>query len=207
MNPMKTRPLFVCGTLPLLFLTGCVLRNQPSSGSHSLFPGKEEVPVSNEKLGFELGVRITTGRAGHVTAIRYFKSLGETGKHFAKVWSESGKLLASAEFTGETASGWQQVELITPLALEKGSTFIISVNDNTGGNYAYLEHYYDKPRSSGPLRTEVGAGIFNKTPGLIPGGTPYFNSSYFRDVVFETRDASDRWHSCIHGCLKKRPIE
>ncbi len=51
------------------------------------------------------------------------------------LWTASGALLASATFTNETASGWQQVNFSTPVSITAGTTYVASYHTNTG-NYA-----------------------------------------------------------------------
>jgi len=60
----------------------------------------------------ELGVRFRADSSGYITSIRFYKSAANTGTHVGNLWSSSGALLASATFIGETASGWQQVNLL-----------------------------------------------------------------------------------------------
>ena len=62
----------------------------------------------------ELGIRFTSGVAGRITAIRFWKASRETGSHIGHLWNASGQLLASVNFVNETASGWQQQSLATP---------------------------------------------------------------------------------------------
>ena len=50
--------------------------------------------------------------AGQVTGVRFYKGSGNTGTHIGNLWSSTGTLLASATFTGESASGWQQVNVL-----------------------------------------------------------------------------------------------
>ena len=47
---------------------------------------------------------------GFITGIRFYKGAGNTGTHVGNLWSAGGQLLATATFTSETASGWQQVD-------------------------------------------------------------------------------------------------
>ena len=56
---------------------------------------------------------------GVVTALRYFKPIGATGTHTGSLWTAGGVNLAQAVFTNETASGWQEVTLPTPIAPDK----------------------------------------------------------------------------------------
>lgn len=80
-----------------------------------------------EHNSLELGVRVSTSAAGYVTEIKYYKFVDSTAEHSAHVWDENGILLASATFTGETASGWQSVELDTPVTITAGQVFTVSV--------------------------------------------------------------------------------
>ena len=57
----------------------------------------------------ELGVKFRADAAGYVTGVRFYKGAGNTGTHVGHLWSATGTLLATATFTGETATGWQQV--------------------------------------------------------------------------------------------------
>ena len=57
---------------------------------------------------------------GFITALRFYKQPNNTGTHVGHLWSGTGQLLAAATFTGETASGWQQVELPNPVPDHQG---------------------------------------------------------------------------------------
>ena len=59
--------------------------------------------------GIELGVKFRSTQNGFITGIRYYKGAGITGTRIGSLWSNTGTRLATATFTGETASGWQQV--------------------------------------------------------------------------------------------------
>ena len=65
--------------------------------------------------GVELGVRFRSDLSGSITAIRFYKGPANTGTHTGHLWTNTGTLLASVTFAGETASGWQQVTLPTPV--------------------------------------------------------------------------------------------
>ena len=81
-------------------------------------------------VDYDLGMRFTSAIPGQIQAIRYYKSPGETGSHTGRIWSSTGQLLASVTFTNETASGWQQQTLSTPLAITADNTYVVSVNSN-----------------------------------------------------------------------------
>src|SRR5262249_31726723 len=71
---------------------------------------------SGDAHAYELGVRFYSDSNGWITALRYYKSAANTGVHTGSLWNANGALLATATFSGESASGWQQVTLPTPVA-------------------------------------------------------------------------------------------
>ncbi len=46
---------------------------------------------------------------GFVTGVRFYKGAGNGGTHVGSLWSTAGERLATATFTGESATGWQTV--------------------------------------------------------------------------------------------------
>ena len=81
----------------------------------SLFPATA-VPstITTDPKPVEVGVKFESSTAGYVTGIRFYKGAGNNGTHIGNLWTSSGTLLASATFTNESASGWQQVSFASP---------------------------------------------------------------------------------------------
>jgi Domain of unknown function (DUF4082) len=130
---------------------------------------------------YELGVKVTVDSTVQLTAIRFYKDSLEVGTHTGRVWSASGTQLASVAFTAETASGWQQQTLGTPLTLTPGNVYVISINVNAyfGVTPAGLATQV----VSGPLRSVVGSnGVYGSAAGVFPNQS-YNNSNYFTDLV------------------------
>ena len=82
----------------------------------SLWPGTTQpaLAASGDSSAVEVGVKFTSSVAGYVTGIRFYKGATNTGTHTGSLWSSNGTLLARATFTGESASGWQQVNFDQP---------------------------------------------------------------------------------------------
>lgn len=57
----------------------------------------------------ELGVKVRASTDGYITGVRFFKGPQNTGTHTGSLWRTDGTRLATATFTNETSSGWQQV--------------------------------------------------------------------------------------------------
>jgi glucose/arabinose dehydrogenase len=138
-------------------------------------------------VDWEYGMQFSSNQSGQIQAIRYYKAPSETGTHIGRIWSSTGELLASVNFTNETASGWQQQALATSLAIEANATYAVSVNANS--YYATTLNGFNSSITSGSLTAPVGAGVYNETVGTFPS-LIYSNENYFRDVVFAASSSS-----------------
>jgi lysophospholipase L1-like esterase/fibronectin type 3 domain-containing protein len=74
----------------------------------------------------EVGVRFRVEQYGYITGIRFYKGPLNTGVHKGNLWTRDGKLLASATFTDETESGWQQVNFSSPVVVWPWTTYVAS---------------------------------------------------------------------------------
>lgn len=130
----------------------------------------------------ELGMQFTVDTAGTADAVRFYKGPGDTGVHVGHLWTASGTVLAEVTFSGETASGWQQMAFSTPVALTPGTTYVVSYHTSTG--FPYDPNYFDTPRDASPIHAPAGAGVYTFGPsGSFPTST-YLNSSYWVDIDF-----------------------
>jgi hypothetical protein len=133
----------------------------------------------------ELGVQFQTAAPGTVTGIRFYKNPWNTGTHVGNLWSATGTLLGSATFGNETAFGWQQANLSSPISITAGTTYVVSYH-STGGNYSADANYFSTTRKSGALTAPANGGQSVYAYGsssVFPsssGGT----SNYWVDVVF-----------------------
>ncbi len=89
----------------------------------------------------ELGVKFRTDVDGFVTGLRFYKGSANTGTHVGHLWTSGGTLLAQATFSGESASGWQQVSLASPAAVTAGTTYVASYHA-PNGRYAADSGYF-----------------------------------------------------------------
>ena len=83
-------------------------------------------PDSGDPASIEVGVQFQADSNGNITGIRFYKASANTGTHIGNLWTSTGQLLASATFTSETASGWQQVNFAQPVAITKNTTYVAS---------------------------------------------------------------------------------
>jgi len=146
-------------------------------------------PSANDNNAVELGVKFRSNVAGSITGIRFYKGPSNTGKHVGHLWDNNGNLLATATFTGETATGWQQVNFATPVAIQPNTTYVASYYAPQGG-WAYDRNYFATSGvTSGPLQAladgvDGGDGVYAYGSGnTFPTGT-YQSTNYWVDVVF-----------------------
>ena len=136
------------------------------------------------------GVRLSSSVAGVISAIRFYKNVLDTGTHTGSLWKTDGTLLSSVVFTGESASGWQQMSFATAIHIDAGTTYIASVHHPVGywtstANYFQSTGVTNAPLSSpvDGVGTENGMYAWSGTP-VFPGiGSPS-QRNYWVDIVF-----------------------
>ncbi|MGW7528387.1 DUF4082 domain-containing protein [Streptomyces sp. NPDC054783] len=143
----------------------------------------------------ELGVKFRTTAAGSITAVRFYKSPVNTGTHTGSLWSASGTRLATGTFTGETASGWQQLNFATPVSVKANTTYVASYFAPNGG-YSYDGGYFsDSDAGLAPLTalksgTDGGNGVYHYGSTSAFPSSQSSGSNYWVDVVLDTSTAS-----------------
>ena len=165
----------------------------PTGDGTSFFPTPTtpSSPAATDPQPVELGVKFRSDVAGYVSGIRFFKAAGNTGTHVGNLWSGSGALLATAVFSGETASGWQQADFDAPVAIAKGSTVVASYFAPSGG-WSYDLQYFATAGADSPPLHALANGVDGPN-GVYAYGTSstfptssYQSSNYWVDVKFST---------------------
>ena len=113
--------------------------------------------------------------------------MGESGRHTAAIWDNAtGNRLLSRSWT-YSGTGWRTVALSTPLMVQAGRSYTVSVTTGTdsGRGYAGLVGALSSPGSNGRnLTYPANAGVYgtnlNARPTLVWKG-----ANYLRDVVFQ----------------------
>jgi N,N-dimethylformamidase beta subunit-like protein/uncharacterized protein DUF4082/Big-like domain-containing protein len=150
-------------------------------------PAETGIPVQDYRPGpgpfsYELGTRLTVDEPSDLVALRFYKDPHETGSHIGRVWNDAGAEIARAVFEGESASGWQRQALPTPLRIEPGRTYTVSVGLNSF--YSKTTQGLATPLASGPLRTpsDNRNGVYAPTAGVFPTES-WRSTNYFVDAV------------------------
>ena len=124
----------------------------------------------------------------------FLQGCGEYGHAIGSLWSAQGALLARATFTGESASGWQQVNFANPVAVSAGTTYLASYYA-PNGHYALNLNYFTNAYSNGPLHalgnSQDSNGVYRYAAAPSFPDQTWQASNYWVDVVFTTDAPQD----------------
>jgi hypothetical protein len=101
--------------------------------------------------------------------------------------------VATAVFTGESISGWQQVNFTTPVAVSSGTTYVASYYTPTG-HYSADDGYFTAGIDAPPLHALANGidgpnGVYTYGNSAFPSST--FNAAnYWVDVVLSSATAT-----------------
>lgn len=157
----------------------------PVANQKSIFAptAKPATLNANDNQAIELGTKFKSSVAGNVTAIRFYKGgSADTGTHVGSLWSSTGTKLASVTFTGETASGWQQANLSTPVAITANTTYTVSYY-SPAGYYSTTQSGLSSAVTNSPLTALASGGVYKYGASGRPTSS-WSSSNYFVDVVF-----------------------
>jgi Domain of unknown function (DUF4082)/Domain of unknown function (DUF4091)/Abnormal spindle-like microcephaly-assoc'd, ASPM-SPD-2-Hydin/Immunoglobulin I-set domain len=157
-----------------------------AAAQQSIWPSST-VPaaIDNGNSGpLELGVSFKSDVSGTITGIRFYKSSANTGTHVGRLWSPTGALLASVTFTGETSSGWQQVNFSTPVAITANTVYVASYGLTIGHFSANWNYFATSGFNNAPLHAlQTPDGVYGNL-GTFPVYT-HQAANYWVDVVFK----------------------
>jgi len=160
------------------------------SGALTIWPSTATPGTSdtNQTNPVELGVKFTSSSSGFITGVRFYKGVNNTGTHVGNLWSSTGTLLASATFTGESASGWQQVNFSPPVAITANTVYVASYFSPTG-DFSADRNYFNTAVNNPPLQAlQNGASgpnaVYNYGSSSAFPTTSFSASNYWVDVVF-----------------------
>ncbi len=145
-------------------------------------------PSAADPNAVELGVKFRSDVDGFITGVRFYKGSGNTGTHVGNLWAEDGTLLATAIFTNETASGWQQVDFLTPVAINADTVYVASYHAPNGGYAGDSAFFTAAGVDNVPLHAlrdgeSGGNGLYRYGSGGFPNQS-YNSGNYWVDVVF-----------------------
>jgi hypothetical protein len=154
----------------------------PSTATPATADGGADNPV-------ELGVKFRSDAAGTITGIRFYKAAANTGTHVGSLWNSGGTKLASATFTNETASGWQQVNFTAPVAIASNTVYVASYHASSGHYSADVNYFSASGVDNPPLHALAngvsgGNGVYAYASSSTFPNQTWQTANYWVDVVF-----------------------
>ena len=105
------------------------------------------------------------------------------------MWSNGGVLLGEVLFTNESATGWQEAILPTPIAITANTTYIATYH-TPSGKWSFTSNYFSTQVDKIPLHALAngaelpGNGVYKYgSSGSFPTES-YGSTNYWVDVVF-----------------------
>jgi hypothetical protein len=136
----------------------------------------------------ELGLTFLSDVPGYITGVRFYKSAKNIGTHDGYLWTSAGTLLASVTFTNESASGWQQANFATPVAIGANTAYVVSYW-SPRGHYANAGYFATSGVTNqmlyAPPNGQYGPNGSYATSNEFPASSSS-SSNYWVDLVFTT---------------------
>ena len=149
-----------------------------------------EVVDSGPGNAVQLGVKFRSDVAGTIRGIRFYKASTNTGTHVGSLWSSTGTRLANATFTNETASGWQQVNFLPPVAISANTVYVASYHTTTSHYSINTNYFASTGTDNAPLHALAngvsgGNGVYRYGASNVFPNQTFKTSNYWVDVVFQ----------------------
>ena len=92
-------------------------------------------------------------------------------------------MLATGTFSGESGSGWQELDFSSPVPVTAGTTYVASYHTDAG-HYAITAGGLASAVTNGPLTALAGGGVYAYGSGNAFPSNTYNSANYWVDVVF-----------------------
>ena len=129
----------------------------------------------------ELGLKFRSDSDGSISGVRFYKAVANTGPHVVSLWSTTGVRMATTTATSESASGWQQMNFSSPVAIAANTVYVVSYHTLTG-HFSVDRNYFVAAFEAPPLYA-IGSVYRYGAAGVFPTST-ILASNYWVDVVF-----------------------
>jgi len=138
---------------------------------------------ASDTQAVNLGLQFRANANGRVLGVRFYKYSDNTGAHTGTLWSSTGTLLATGTFSGESASGWQELDFTTPVNITANTTYVVSYHTNAG-HYAVTSNGLASAVTNGPLTALASGGVYAYGSGNAFPSLKFNASNYWVDVVY-----------------------
>jgi hypothetical protein len=151
-----------------------------------------KVITATDRHNLELGMKFKSKVSGYVTGVKFYKSAQNTGTHTGSLWTERGRLLATATFQNETRSGWQTVQFDKPVSVAADVTYVVSYHAPKG-RYSVDFKYFNKKNIErnnlvGQKATQRSAnGVYKYSNSTRFPSEDGSGANYWVDVLFTNK--------------------
>jgi hypothetical protein len=162
------------------FTTGPVFQCPCSIWQNGAPTGSIDAPDTS---AVTLGLQFQASNSGNVIGIRFYKEADNTGAHIGSLWTASGTLLATGTFSNESASGWQELDFTSPVAISANTTYVVSYHTDVG-HYAHTSNGLPSAVTNGPLTALANGGVYAYGSANTFPSNSFNASNYWVDVVY-----------------------
>ncbi|ACL41861.1 conserved hypothetical protein [Pseudarthrobacter chlorophenolicus A6] len=143
---------------------------------------------TNDRKATEVGMKFRSDVAGMITGVRFYKGSSNTGTHIGHLWTANGTLLATATFTNESASGWQEALFSSPVAIQANTTYVVSYYAPAGFYSSSRDYFSNSGVDNAPLHALANGidgpnGVYVYGASAFPTET-FRSTNYWVDVIF-----------------------
>lgn len=146
--------------------------------SDSLRP---KVTSAQDRARVTLGMTFSSNTSGRIKGVQFYRGGGDSGRHVAKLWTSSGRLLATASFAKRTSTGWQTAYFKKPVKITRSTRYVAGYTA-PHGRYADDQHALSSSKRSSNRALTAYSGVYTYAKGM-PRST-WRDSNYYVDVVF-----------------------
>jgi hypothetical protein len=151
-------------------------------------------PATADAHSVEIGLKFRADANGYVTGVRFYKGATNTGVHTGTLWSSTGQQLATATFSNESATGWQQVDFSTWVPVTANTVYVVSYHAPVG-RYALTSNALTNGVDNPPLHA-LANGASGPNAVFAYAATTTFpttsanNANYWVDAVYTLSNAA-----------------
>ena len=164
---------------------------------HTIFGPVSAPPglVTGPDEAKELGVKFKSDVAGAIRGVRFYKTSADSGRHSVRLWTVSGALLATAISSNESASGWQQADFSTPVAIKPDVVYVASYHADAG-HYRFTPRYFahsgvdNPPLHALASSASGGNGVYADGSGKGVTDRSLDGANFWVDVAFTPSEMS-----------------
>ena len=161
--------------------------------------------TAQDSNAVEIGVKFRSDVDGFVAGVRFYKGPQNTGTHVGNLWSTLGQRLATATFSNETGSGWQEVGFDAPVPVAANTTYVASYHTTSGYYSGDRDFFTATGVESPPLRALAddvsgGNGVYSHSPSSTFPSSTSRATNYWVDVTFTTTTTPTTTTPDDHHC-------